>query len=149
MKENEVDVDQLWVMIITCLKAASDAGTWAFWRERFACTHPNHNIEEINNPTQFAYANFHAAKGLYCHHKEELDRYSALQQNNICTATGFVPRQAEIELFEAMKRVVEEEMVAQLEEQILNSEESTGYWEGDEYLALPESNNVELDQDSY
>lgn len=149
MKENSFDADEMWNMIITCLRAASDAGTWAFWRERFACTHPDHNIEEIDNPTQFAYANFHAAKGLYCHHKDELDRYLEAERSDVCKATGFMPKKSDVELFDAMKRVVEEEMAMQLEEQILNAEEPQGYWEGDEYLPLPESNDIEFDPNSY
>lgn len=149
MKENSISPEERWRMIVTCLRAASDAGTWAFWRERFKCTHPDHNTEEIDNPTQFAYANFHAAKSLYCIHKDELDRELEIHRSNACKATGFMPKKSEVELFDAMKRVVEEEMVAQLEKQMLNAEEPQGYWEGDEYLPLPESNDIEFDPNSY
>lgn len=141
------DLEETWVQVITLLKAAEDAGKWAFWRERFGCTHPDHNTEEIDNPARFACANFFAAKHVYCVHKEAMDKLADdIDQGNVIS---YPYKTEHLQLFYAMKRVVEEEMAAQLEEQILNNEEPTGYWEGDEYLPMPESNDIEFDLNSY
>ena len=122
MKENQVtDPTELWQMITTALKAASDAGKWAFWRERFNSNHPESvRFEEIENPTQFAMANWFAAKGLYCMHKDILDKhYELLSEGQI---TSYPGKTEECEFFAAMRRVVEEDMSQQLEDQILKEE---------------------------
>ncbi len=147
MKVNDETIESLWHGIISLLKGAHHAGTWAFWRERFNCTHPQHDPSEIDNPARYAEACFHAAKVVYCKRKDELDKFMQDIKNGIISpylATG-----EDFELFNAMKCVVEEEMASQLEEQILNGEEEVrGYWEGDEFLPLPNP-NVELELDSY
>lgn len=132
----------VWDKVIACLMAASDAGTWAFWLENFNCVHPDHSIEEIDNPRQFAYANYLAAKSLYCAHKEKMDYWMKLVSKLDQIHRGY-------ELFAAMQKAVEQETQQQFEEQFLNIEELTGYWEGDEYLALPTSNDVEFDSNSF
>ena len=73
---------EIWEYIFTCLKAASDAGMYAFWRERFNTNHPDCiRHQEIDNLMQFARANWFAARGLYCKHKDQMDKHcEALSQ---------------------------------------------------------------------
>lgn len=160
MTENET-----WISIITALKGASEAGTWAFWRERFQCTHPDHNIEEIDNPAQFAYANWFAAKHVYLIHKEEIDKLANEIRDGV--VISYPGKTEDCELFFAMKRVVEEEVEQEFEEQILKEEimerdpnldedeqyvaETEGHWEGDDFLAEDEEfdDDCLLDEEEY
>lgn len=121
MKENQViDSAELWIMVTTALKAASDAGKWAFWRERFNTNHPEQvRFEEIDNPTQFAMANWFAAKHLYCIHKDVLDKH-----HESIKCVPYPGASEESEYFVALKKVVDEEMSQQLEDQILKEEPS-------------------------
>lgn len=146
MKENQQpDAEELWVMITTALKAASDAGTWAFWRERFNTNHPEHvRNQEIMNPAQFAYANWHAAKHVYCANKEIMDKHLHEKVNG----EAYPGMTVQIEFFIAMKRVVEEEMERELEQQILKEDEMPMLktkWEDDEYL-IEDENELEQEQ---
>lgn len=160
MKENET-----WISIVTALKGASEAGTWAFWRERFQCTHPDHNPEEVDNPAQFAYANWHAAKHVYLIHKEEMDKYANEMKDG--TLLSYPGKTQDCEMFFAMKRVVEEEVEQEFEEQILKEEimkpdpnldedeqyvaETEGHWDGDDFLADEELEDEDhpLDEEEY
>jgi hypothetical protein len=129
------DLEDLWISITTALKAASDAGTWAFWRERFNTNHPDHiRHQEIENPQQFAYANWIAAKHIYCLHKDDLDKYLKYKQNG----EAYPGLSVQADFFIAMKRTVEDEMTKELEEQLLKEEEVNTKWENDEYLVEEE-----------
>ena len=132
MKTNQTpDLEDLWVSITTALKAASDAGTCAFWRERFNSNHPDHiRQQEIENPQQFAYANWVAAKHLYCAHKDDLDKYLKYKESG----ESYPGLPGQVDFFIAMKRTVEDEMARELEEQLLKEEEVSIKWENDEYL---------------
>lgn len=159
MKENNLlhgnnTPEEVWTSIITCLKGAEEAGTWAFWRERFSTNHPQHNEEEIDNPAQFAYANWHAAKYLYCLHKDEMDSlYNKYQQEKIVNWQH-------LDLFKAMAKVCKEEVAEQLEQHILKEKQveqqsdfddiherspQEGIWEEDEFLPDPDSEFVDED----
>ena len=98
--------------IIVCLQEASDAGSWAFWRSRFNSNHPEHvQREEIENPEQYAKANFYAAKHVYCNNMEELDKLYATRMAQPVPVNA--PQYA---LFRAMVQVVKDEMDSKMEE---------------------------------
>ena len=140
MKENKDEVKELYRMIVGALRSASDAGTWAFWRERFNVNHPDHiKNKEIENPTQFARVNFLAAKHLYCSNKDILDSYHSTQDSKV---RGLGESTSNYEFFNAMKQAIEAEMTEQLE-QTLTHVEPEGYWEGDEYLSKPNSDDID------
>lgn len=132
MKTNRTpDLEDLWISITTALKAASDASTWAFWRERLGCNHPDHiKQREIVDPQQFAYANWIAAKHIYCLHKDDLDKYLKYKTDG----EAYPGLSVQVDFFIAMKRTVEDEMAKELEEQLLKEEEMNTKWENDEYL---------------
>lgn len=137
--------EDAFISIVTALKAVEDANKWIMWRDVFGYYHPSHNPKEIDNLERWQYANFCAAKHVYCHFKEDIDRYCKENYTH-----GFC-RQHDVyqfELLSALRHLLEREMNDQLESQILINEELQGYWEGDEYLPLPDS-NIELDLNSY
>jgi hypothetical protein len=178
MKENQDTTEDLWIMVTTALKAASDAAAWAFWRERFNTNHPdNIRQEEIVDPAQFAYANWVAAKHVYCSHRDELDKYLEYKM----TSEPYPGATMQIEFFIAMKRTVEKEMQDEMEKTLteenamgrvknleidLSGEEidedeqyvretNPGTWDGDEYVIEDEEypfddlDDDDLDDDDF
>lgn len=108
--------EELWISVTTCLKSASQAASWAFWRERFNTNHPeNIRQQEIEDPAQFAYANWVAAKHVYCANKEALDNYLKF----LMYERAYPGLSQEVELFIAMRKTVEKEVDEQLEQHIL------------------------------
>lgn len=161
MKENkEWSTEEKWTSITTALKAASDAGTWAFWRERFNTNHPDHiRNEEIENPTQFAYANWIAAKHVYCKSKDEMDKHCHYLTHECDPYPGI---SQQVEFFMAMKSVVDKEMEVEMEKVLLDEveeleqepteeldedeqyvRETEGTWEGDEYVGIGDDEELE------
>ena len=140
MKENDD-----WTSVVTALKAASEAGMYAFWRERFGTNHPQHPTDEIDNPTQYAYANWIAAKHVYIINKDALDKQCNYLKNDCEPLRGITEQ---VELFIAMRRVVIEEMNREIET-LLTTEETMPVntkWKDDQYL-LDEEEDLEVEQE--
>jgi hypothetical protein len=143
--------DEIWTSIVTCLKAANDAATWAFWRERFNTNHPEHvRQQEIENPSRYAYANWTTAKHLYVKNKEQMDKHCNYLMHD-CEPFPGISNQ--VEFFIAMRKTVEKEMEEEFENQFLK-EEAMGLktkWNNDEYLLddeeIVEAESQELDED--
>jgi hypothetical protein len=136
--------EEMWNMIVTCLGEAERAAVWAFWRERFNTNHPEMvQREEIGNASQYATANFYAAKALYCDNRDYLD------QVYIDRTSGLGPtNDNENKLFDAMRQVVAKEIEQQLE-RMLTEEETMGRknYEEPELLDEELDEELELDED--
>lgn len=145
-------VDEIWTSMITCLKAANEAATWAFWRERFNTNHPEHvRRQEIENPSRYAYGNWIVAKHLYVKNKEQMDKHCNYLMHDCENVSPNITEQ--VEFFIAMRKTVEKEMEEEFENQFLK-EETMGVktkWDNDEYLLddeeIVEAESQELDED--
>jgi hypothetical protein len=143
--------DEIWTSMVTCLKAANEAATWAFWRERFNTNHPEHvRQQEIENPSRYAYANWITAKHLYVKNKEQMDKHCNYLMHDCEPFPGITNQ---VEFFIAMRKTVEKEMEEEFENQFLK-EETMGLktkWNNDEYLLddeeIVEAESQELDED--
>jgi hypothetical protein len=113
--------EEMWDMIVTALREAERAAIWTFWRERFNSNHPEMvQREEIANSSQYAKANFYAAKALYCANRDYLDQVYADR-----TSGQGPTNKDENVLFDAMRQVVNNEAAEQLEN-MLTQEDSNG-----------------------
>ena len=104
--------------ICSCLRAAEQAAKWTFWRSRFNTNHPDHvRSSEISDPDRYATVNWQLAKRYYCENRDELDIfYRELQQSP--QLQNLLKLRTGNELFEALTRVVNEEMNEQMEKVI-------------------------------
>lgn len=121
MVNSGIRQEEMWDMVVTALREAERAAVWSFWRDRFNSNHPEHiQREEIANASQYATANFYAAKALYCANRDYLDKV----YNDRTSGLG-PTNDSENKLFDAMRQVVDNEAAEQLEN-MLTQEEPMG-----------------------
>jgi len=125
--------EEIWISIVTCLKAAHKANMMLMWRDRFDSSKVD---KYIVDPERYSVGNWQMAKHMYFKYRDAMDAIFAEKHTESSI-------NSDVMLFQAMVLVCRDEVDEQFEQQILK-EDSMGRDNYDE----PELDEVEeLDED--